>query len=141
MYDNDPEYNDYDDDEYKQYPEYNDYGYPKQFSFDWSAWELWLADAIKEIYEENNTWIVGSYNKEEPNKDKSKKKQQKTSNSKWSDDYFMYLGNNAFQEPIWKMKYFLIDEISQAYKKHIVANAKHFLQQPEYYKGMFDILN
>ena len=57
MYD-EPEYNEYDDDEYKFYPnEYNEHGYPKAFKFDWASWEKWLSQAIKEIYEENsNTW-------------------------------------------------------------------------------------
>ncbi len=50
MYDPDPEHYEYDDDEFKNYPhEYNEYGYPKQFKFDWDAWESWLLQAMKDI--------------------------------------------------------------------------------------------
>ena len=59
MYD-EPEYNEYDDDEYKFYPnEYNEHehGYPKAFKFDWASWEKWLSQAIKEIYEEKFKYL------------------------------------------------------------------------------------
>ena len=52
MYDynsKDPEYNDYDDDDYKNYPEeYNEHGYPNSFKIDWGAWEEWLSETIKD---------------------------------------------------------------------------------------------
>ena len=137
---NDPEYNEYDDDDYIQYPydynEYNAHGYPKNFKFDWSSWELWLKQALEDIVEENNTWTVGG-NKDETKFPVSGALPKSTFNNK----DFMYLGSNHYDEAIWKSKYFIVDDINKKYKAHILQHAVHFLKQPAYYKGMFDILN
>ena len=142
---NDPEQNEYDDDEYKYYPdggqfnEYNEHGFPKEFKFDWSAWELWLKQALDDIVEEGKTWTVGGFDNNE--------EEQKfpvsgaLPNGALKDKYFMYLGSNHYDEAVWKAKYFIVNEIDQEYKKHIVQHAQHFLKQPSYYRGMFDILN
>tara|TARA_E500000331_G_scaffold347408_2_gene387571 strand:- start:810 stop:1226 length:417 start_codon:yes stop_codon:yes gene_type:complete len=138
MYDPDPEHYEYDDDDFQNYPhEYNEHGYPKNFKFDWSAWESWLMDAIKDIQEDNNSWYLGHYKVEE---EKSSDKKSSTGGS-LNNKYFIYLGSNSFKEPIWKTKYFVVDKIQQEYNAHISAHAKHFLLQPQYYKSMFDILN
>lgn len=144
MYD-EPEHNEYDDDEYKYYPnehnEYNEHGYPKEFKFDWTSWQEWLEEAIKDIYEENiNTWIVTN----KSNKEESESFPVSDSLSKGTFDaqkYFMYLGSNHYGEGIWKTKYFVNDDMEQAYKNHTFANAAHVVKQPNYYRGMFDILN
>lgn len=52
-----------------------------------------------------------------------------------------YLGSNYAGSPIWKQQYFVLDKIQIQYKLHIQANARHFVSQPVYYKGLFDILN
>ncbi len=123
----DPEHEDYDDDEYKYYPnEYNEFGYPKQFNIDWAAWEKWLKDALDEIVQEgDNTWLVN------PSTKSKKSKEQ----------LFAYLGTNSYNEAVWKNKYFVVDKVNKQYNNHIVAHAAYFLQQPAYYKGLFDILN
>jgi hypothetical protein len=123
----DPEHEDYDDDEYKYYPnEYNEFGYPKQFNIDWAAWEKWLKDALDEIVQEgDNTWLVN------PSAKSKKSKEQ----------LFAYLGTNSYNEAVWKNKYFVVDQINKQYNNHIVSHAAHFLKQPAYYKGLFDILN
>jgi len=54
---------------------------------------------------------------------------------------FQYLGSNYNKEPIWKSKYFVINKINSEYKLHIQTHAIHFVTQPSYYKGLFDILN
>ena len=54
---------------------------------------------------------------------------------------FQYLGSNYNKEPIWKSKYFVINKINSEYKLHIQTHATHFVTQPSYYKGLFDILN
>ena len=54
---------------------------------------------------------------------------------------FLYLGVNYQNQQIWKKKYFIHDSIKTSYMNHITTYAKHFVQQPSYYKGMFDILN
>jgi hypothetical protein len=56
-------------------------------------------------------------------------------------DKLQYLGSNYNKEPIWKTKYFISNLINQEYKKHLQSNAAYFIKQPNYYKGLFDILN
>jgi hypothetical protein len=54
---------------------------------------------------------------------------------------FQYLGSNYQGSPIWKSKYFVVDKLNNEYKLHLQSHASHFVKQPSYYKGMFDILN
>lgn len=54
---------------------------------------------------------------------------------------FLYLGNNYQNQPIWKNAYLVKDKVNILYKNHISQHSVHFLKQPTYYKGMFDILN
>ena len=54
---------------------------------------------------------------------------------------FQYLGSNYAGEPIWKSKYWISNKTNDEYKKHLQSNAKHFINQPKYYEGLFDILN
>ena len=54
---------------------------------------------------------------------------------------FQYLGSNYQGSPIWKKKYLIKDQVNILYKNHILQHSIHFLKQPTYYKGMFDILN
>lgn len=133
----DPEHEDYDDDDYKQYPDqYDKYGSYKgfhhQFKFDYLALENWLHDAMKQIVEEDkNVWsfkftpVTGLPSTTNASKNK----------------YFMYLGNNQYEEAVWKKKYFAKKALQVEYNNHISFHAAHFLKQPSYYKGMFDILN
>lgn len=57
------------------------------------------------------------------------------------DNSFQYLGSNYHKEPIWKTKYFIQDKINTEYKLHLQSHAKHFIGQPNFYKGLYDILN
>lgn len=64
----------------------------------------------------------------------------------WSPDTgkgntYQYLGSNYQNSPIWKKKYFVLNKIEIDYKLHLQSNAKHFILQPTYYKGLFEILN
>jgi hypothetical protein len=54
---------------------------------------------------------------------------------------FQYLGSNYQGSPIWKKQYFVLNKINNQYKLHVQSHASHFLKQPHYYNGMFDILN
>jgi hypothetical protein len=144
MYDNEPENEEYDDDEYKNFPDggqynnYNEYGYPQEFKFDWASWELWLKDALKDIEEHNNNvWFFGGHKQNKSNTSKNFSADQ----SAWKDKYFMYLGSNVYDEAIWKTKFFIKESLDIDYKNHIASHPAHFLKQPHYYKGMFDILN
>jgi len=53
----------------------------------------------------------------------------------------LYLGNNQYNEPIYKTKHFVVNSIKNEYIKHLQNNATHFIKQPTYYKGLFDIMN
>jgi len=127
---------DYDDDDDDQ--EYPEDKYKHYFKFDPEAWDAWgkmLYDTLNDIVEvSHNTWyIYGSsaqkfpVNSWNPNTDENKSSQ--------------YLGSNYQGQPIWKKKYFISQPIQQMYKNHIATHAYHFINQPHYYKGMFDILN
>lgn len=53
----------------------------------------------------------------------------------------LYLGNNQYNESIYKAKHFIADNLKIEYLNHLKSHAIHFVQQPNYYKGLFDILN
>ena len=109
------------------------------FKFDPDAWDAWgkfLSDALNDIVEyPSNVWYIG------PGFDKG---------SLPVNDYFsksgnfknsLFLGNNHYKEPVYKTKYFVHNKLDTEYRNHLVSNAVHFLQQPTYYEGLFDILN
>jgi hypothetical protein len=121
----------YDDEHYDK--DYNDQYDPYKFyfQFDMSNTPLsdWITKMINDIVNKEidlEKMIVFPVNSWNPN----------TANNK-----FQYLGSNYFKEPIWKSKYLVHDTINQAYKNHLMSNAKHFVEQPNYYRGLFDILN
>jgi hypothetical protein len=58
-----------------------------------------------------------------------------------ADSSSLYLGNNYWNEGVWKKQHFIQDKLQSEYIKHLQSNANHFLYQPKYYKGMFEILN
>jgi hypothetical protein len=53
----------------------------------------------------------------------------------------LYLGNNYYNEGVWKAKHFVEDKLGNEYVKHLQSHAGYFLQQPKYYKGLYEILN
>ena len=57
------------------------------------------------------------------------------------DNTYQYLGSNYHGVPIWKKKYFVVDKLNNEYKLHLQNHVKHFVSQPTYYNGLFDILN
>ena len=129
----DPEHEEWDDDDYNYYPEYS--FEPHEFKFDWASWEKWFKDALNDIVEKDGSWIVGGGdNKKFPVSDSFSKDTAKS-------QYFLYLGNNHFEEEVWKVSYFINHPIDIMWKNHIASHASHFLKQPVYYKGLFDILN
>lgn len=129
----------YDDDEayYDSQEKYKNY-----FKFDptaWDAWGKWLYDAMKDIVETNpNVWYT-------PYSVEGFPIQKFPVNSYFpnagKDKTFQYLGNNYDGVAIWKKKYFISNNIQMSYRKHIESHATHFLKQPHYYKGIFEILN
>jgi hypothetical protein len=132
---------DFDD---KNYPEdYDDHGsldskYKHYFKFDpeaWDAWGKWLYDALNEVVEISpNVWYAYGF------PSKSIPVSSYLSNA-GKGNTFQYLGNNYQKIPIWKKKYFVSDPLGIAYIKHLQSHANHFLNQPHYYKGLYEILN
>lgn len=128
----------YDDDHY-DYDDVNEYEDPYKFYFKFDVSNLplseWIQKAINDLL--GNSYdiqhVYGFPITNVPvnywNPDTAK------SNS------LQYLGSNKYGEPIWKQVFFLHNKIQIAYKNHLMSNAKHFVEQPNYYRGMFDILN
>lgn len=123
------EYDDYEDDDYpnQDYPESK---YKYYFKFDpqaWDAWGKWLYDSLNNaVGSDPNVWYVSGF---------PTHKQYKINKN------LQYLGKNSDGNEIWKSKYFICDPIAIEYVEHIKSNAVYFLQQPHFYRGMFDILN
>lgn len=57
------------------------------------------------------------------------------------DESSLYLGNNYWNEGVWKKKHFIEDKLASEYINHLQSHAEYFLQQPNYYKGLHEILN
>ena len=57
------------------------------------------------------------------------------------DQTSLYLGNNYWSEGVWKKKHFIKDQLANDYINHLQSHAVYFLQQPKYYKGLYEILN
>ena len=138
MNNKDPEYNEYDDDDYNFYPEKN----PQQpFKFDWSLWEKWFADALNDVIQDTdpNTWQVSFGNAQStppPVPDNPVDDSP--------DDIeleLLYFGENQYKEGIWKTKYFIGNHFDQFYKNHFMAHAAHIVKQPHYYRGLHDMQN
>jgi hypothetical protein len=53
----------------------------------------------------------------------------------------LYLGNNYWNEGVWKKKHFIEDKLGNEYVKHLQSHAEYFLSQPRYYQGLYEILN
>lgn len=142
MYQEDDNYND-DDHDYDNSQHNYESQYKNYFKFDASAWDAWgkyLYDALNDIVESSpNVWYIGpKYIQGFPFK--SLPVNSWNSNT-GKEKFFQYLGSNYQGQSIWKSKYFVIDPIHNEYKNHIRSHAVHFIQQPHYYKGLFDILN
>jgi len=124
----------YDDDDNNSQDKYKNY-----FKFDPDAWDAWgkaLYDTLNNMSNNfTNTWYVYGF------PPKSFPVNSLTSNTGKDKNPVQYLGVNYQNQPIWKKKYFVNDPLSTEYVNHIKSHAVHFLQQPHYYKGMFDILN
>ena len=136
----DENYN-YDDDDYEDSQDDLESHHKNYFKFDPDAWDAWgkmLYDTLNDIVEyPSNVWYIDA-------------SFPIAKGSFPVNDYFsnagsfknsLYLGNNHYKEPVYKTKYFVHDQLDSDYKNHLRSNAVHFLQQPNYYMGLFDILN
>lgn len=136
------EYDNYGDDDYEDSHDDLESQYKHYFKFDPEAWDAWgkmLYDALNDIVESSsNVWYVM------PSIEGFPKKSFPVSSyfsNTGKDKTFQYLGSNYQNSQIWKKKYFIYDPIQHNYINHIQSHAIHFIQQPYYYKGLFDILN
>lgn len=53
----------------------------------------------------------------------------------------LYLGNNQYNEGIWKMKYFVHNKLQKEYELHLQSHAGYVVSLPRYYQGLHEILN
>jgi len=53
----------------------------------------------------------------------------------------LYLGNNQYNEGIWKIKYFVYNKLQKEYELHLQSHAAHIVRQPQYYQSLHEILN
>jgi hypothetical protein len=96
----------------------------KPFTFDWDSLNEWVYQYIEGIVQESEgVWVVGGNQKNKETKPK-----------------LIHWKNNNGEE-IWKVSYFIKSELDIEYRSHLISNALHTLEQPSYYKGMFEILN
>lgn len=127
------------DDDYDDSQEYPESQHKNYFKFDPAAWDAWgkmLYDALNEIVEyPSNVWYIG------PGFDKKSFPVNSYFSNTGKSKNFQYLGINYQGSQIWKTKYFINDKLSIEYLNHIKSHAVHFVKQPYYYKGMFDVLN
>ena len=129
---------DYEDDDFEDSQDNLENKYKHYFKFDpaaWDIWGKWLQDALDDLegYSFKMSIIPGFPFKSIPVNDYFSNAGKGKS--------FQYLGINHHKEPVYKTKYFVHNKLDSVYKNHIRANAVHFLNQPNYYDGMFDILN
>jgi hypothetical protein len=112
--------------------------YKYYFKFDPDAWDAWgkmLYDTLGDFIDKSsNTWYAYGW-------DPKKFPVNSFSSNTGKNKNFQYLGVNYLKEPVFKAKYFVIDPIDIEYVKHLQQHSVHFLKQPNYYKGLFDILN
>lgn len=126
------------DDDYDDSQDNLDSPYKHYFKFDPQAWDVWtklFIDPFKDVVEPYpNVWyIYGQPHKSFP--------VNSYFSNTGSNPSFQYLGNNYDGVKVWKQKYFASDPIQTCYIKHLQQHAVHFMRQPHYYKGLFDILN
>jgi hypothetical protein len=53
----------------------------------------------------------------------------------------LYLGNNYWNEGIWKKKHFIHNKLQSEYVLHLQSHVRHVVSQPKYYNGLYEILN
>lgn len=138
-YDYDEEDDDYEnshDDLESQYKKF-------YFKFDptaWDTWAKWMQEAIDDVVQSSpNIWYVMPEMSGIPPKSLPVNSYFSNTGKEYSS--CQYLGINYQNQEVWKSKYFVYNPINTEYSLHIQSHAKHFLQQPNYYKGLFDILN
>lgn len=123
----------YDDDQYDYDDKYDPYKFYFKFDVGGTPISDWITNMINDLFvnpiDNMYDFPVVSFPVNSWNSNTAK------GNS------FQYLGSNYHGVPIWKKKYFVCDPINTEYKLHLQANAHHFIKQPNYYKGLFDILN
>jgi hypothetical protein len=133
------------DDDYDDQHDY-DHKYQWYFKFDVSQNPLfskWISDIVNNIINPLDDSIMDQIDKAWgiDNKNAYVFPVNSWNPSAGGKNLPQYLGSNYAKEPIWKTKYWIIDKVNQEYKLHLQAYAAYFIQQPKYYKGMFDILN
>jgi hypothetical protein len=116
-------------------PEYNDDPYKFYFQIDTDWIQKYMDSLIKKLSESYETPLLPAGFKP-----------ISLPVSSWlssiaGDNSSLYLGNNYWNEGVWKKKHFIQNKLASEYVNHLQSHARHFLQQPNYYKGLHEILN
>jgi len=113
-------------------PEYNDDPYKFYFQIDTEWIQKYMDSLIKKLSE--------SYQTPEGFKPISLPVNSWIS-SIAGENSSLYLGNNYWNEGVWKKKHFIEDKLQRQYVNHLQSHAGYFLHEPRYYKGLYEILN
>ena len=116
-------------------PEYNDDPYKFYFQIDTDWIQKYMDSLIKKLSESYETPLL-------PEGFKPISLPVSSWLSSTADDKkSLYLGNNYWNEGIWKIKYFIYNKLQKEYELHLQSHARHIVSQPRYYEGLFEILN
>lgn len=126
-------------------PEYNDDPYKFYFQIDTEWLKKYMDDLFKGVNFNKLDGIESLFNYS-PSVLPEGFKPISLPVSSWlssiaGDNSSLYLGNNYWNEGVWKKKHFIEDKLASEYIKHLQSHAGYFLQQPKYYKGLYEILN
>lgn len=126
-------------------PEYNDDPYKFYFQIDTEWLKKYMDDLFKGINFNKLGGIEDLFNYNSPVLPEGFKPISLPVSSWLSsiagDNSSLYLGNNYWNEGVWKNKHFIHNKLASEYVNHLQSHARYFLQQPNYYKGLHEILN
>lgn len=126
-------------------PEYNDDPYKFYFQIDTEWLKKYMDDLFKGVNFKKLGGIEDLFNYNSPVLPEGFKPISLPVSSWLSsiaeDNSSLYLGNNYWNEGVWKKKHFIQNKLASEYVNHLQSHARHFLQQPKYYKGLYEILN
>lgn len=137
----DDENDEYDDDQYDyDHPSLNPYYYKFDVGPDHPV-SKWINDIVNNFMGSSKDFNLTSEMLNNISGFAPKMFPVNSWNPNTGDKGFQYLGSNYQNSPIWKKQYFVVDKINNDYKLHLQDHVMHFVMQPYYYKGLFDILN
>jgi len=115
-------------------PEYDDDPYKFYFQIDTEWIQKYMDSLIKKLGENYELQIINGFSPVSLPVNSWISSIGETKNS-------LYLGNNYYNEDVWKNKHFIENKLHNEYVAHLQSHAGYFLRQPGYYKELYEILN